>query len=389
MRQIAVIGASGLVGSALVERLLARHAGDAVVPFVRSSGNAMRLARRGLHLEMLDLLNGAQVEAALSGATHVVNCSRGDEEVMLGGLANLLAACRRNRVEKLVHLSSVAVYGDPPPPQSERESCAPAAAKGSYGWLKLQQDRMLAKAADEGLRATVLCPPNIAGPHSYFLVSLVDALRTGRFALLEDGSAPCSLVDVSNLAYAIELALDGGPNDGRRMFVTDAECTDWRSVIAHLMPLVQVHQPVPTISRQQVAALDAGGGTRPVSVVRSIAHLVSSDVRAALRQDPLWAKLDTGLRRAVHRMGKPVEDKVRAAVEGPLSPVKVARGVRFDAALCRQQLRGVRHSCALAKERLGYEPLHTTAESMEAFRAWYRYSHGMDTAAWRLIQQLQ
>lgn len=389
MRRIAVIGASGLVGSALVERLLARHAGDVVVPFVRSSGNAMRLARRGLHLEMLDLLNRAQVDAALSGVTHVVNCSRGDEEVMLGGLANLLAACRRHRVEKLVHLSSVAVYGDPPPPQSEREGGLAAPEKGSYGWIKLQQDRMLAKAADEGLPATVLCPPNIAGPHSYFLVSLVEALRAGRFALLEDGSAPCSLVDVSNLAYAIDLALDGGTQDGRRMFVTDAECTDWRSLISHLLPVAQARQPVPTISRQQLAALGAGAGSRPVSVMRSITHLVSSDVRAALRRDPLWAKLDTGLRRAVHRMGKSVEDRVRVSVEGPLRAVKAERGMRFDAALCRQQLRGVRHSCALAKECLGYEPLHTTAESMEAFRAWYRYSHGMDTAAWRLIRELQ
>jgi len=94
MRRIAVVGASGFVGSALVERLLVQGA-DEVVPFIHSSGNAMRLARRGIELRMLDLLDSTQVEAALSGITHVVNCSRGDEDVMLTGLRNLLAASRK------------------------------------------------------------------------------------------------------------------------------------------------------------------------------------------------------------------------------------------------------------------------------------------------------
>jgi len=58
MKRIAVVGASGFVGSTLVERLLAR--GDVeVVPFIHTSGNAMRLARRGIEAAIGRLAEGA------------------------------------------------------------------------------------------------------------------------------------------------------------------------------------------------------------------------------------------------------------------------------------------------------------------------------------------
>ncbi len=380
--RVAVIGASGFVGSTLVERLLSR--GDDVVPFIHTSGNALRLARRKLTLPMLDLLDPHQVEAALKGVTHVVNCSRGGDEVMLTGLRNLLAAARKHRVERFVHLSSVAVYGDPPPPESTRENAPTRPANGTYGAVKLKQDGMVAAAAASGLPSAILCPPNIAGPYSFFLVALVDALRAGRFALL-DGDAPCSLIDVSNLCHAIELALTNGPGDATRMFVTDDENTTWRSVIDNLLPLVGSVRTVPRVSKEQLAGV-GGRPTKQISITKALKHLVSSEVREAFRKDPLWEKVDIALRRTVARLGKQREDALRLSVEGPLKVPTIAPP--FDAVLCRQQLRGVVHSCELAKEKIGYKPLFSVEDSMEAFRNWYRIEHGMNTPAWPLLEQL-
>ena len=387
MRRIAVVGASGLVGSTLTERLLAQGA-DEIVPFIHSSGNAMRLARRGVELKMLDLMEPMQVEAALAGVTHVVNCSRGSDEVMLTGLRNLLAASRKHRVERFVHLSSVAVYGDPPPPESSAEDAPALPARGTYGWIKLQQDRLVAKAAVEGVPSVILCPPNISGPYSYYLVSLVNALRSGTFALLDDGSAPCNLIDVGNLSYAIELALGDGPADGARMFVTDDADTSWRSVVEGVLPLVEQGSPVPRIGREQLTGDPPAGRERPLSLMRSLKHLVSSDVREAMRKDPLWEKVDFAVRRSVARMGKSMESRLRLSVEGPIKVAKAASRQRWEPALCRQQLRGVRHSCELAKRRLGYRPVYSVPQSMQAFRNWYRASHGMDTAVWPLLREL-
>jgi uncharacterized protein YbjT (DUF2867 family) len=83
--RIALVGASGFVGSTLVERLLVQ-ALHAVFPLIHSSGNAWRLARLGIDLHALDLLAPDEIEMALHGCTHVVNCALGSKDVMLKDL---------------------------------------------------------------------------------------------------------------------------------------------------------------------------------------------------------------------------------------------------------------------------------------------------------------
>ena len=387
MSTVAVIGASGFVGTAVVERLSASQSGYRVLPFIHSSGNAMSLARRGLELRYLDLLDPAGVSAALKGVTHVVNCSRGGDDVMIQGLRNLLVTSRKQRIMRFIHLSSVAVYGDPPSADSVTESGRTAAKPGSYGWTKLKQDRMVMSAAEAGLSSVVLCPPNISGPGSHFLVTLVEALRSGTFALLDDGSAPCNLVDIENLAHAIELGLESGPADGRRMFVTDDEETTWGSLINTLLPLAQGAALPPRLSREALAQRTTEPWNRSISIIRSLKHLFSSGVREALRKDPLWERVDGALRSAVGRLGRSVEDKLRLTVEGPLPVAKIVAEPKLSP-LALQQLRGIRHSCSRAKTLLGYRPLYSGAESNRAFSRWYRDQHGMDTAMWPLLQQL-
>ncbi len=387
MRRIAVIGASGFVGSTVVERLLVKGV-DEVIPFIHSSGNAWRLARLGIELKTLNILDPTQVSYALHGVTHVVNCSRGGNDVMLAGLKNLLIAGRKTRIERFVHLGSVAVYGDPPPAESVHEAAPTLPLRGSYGWVKLQQDQMVMKACGEGLSSLILCPPNISGTHSVYLVALVEALHAGGFALLEDGAAPCNLVDVRNLSHAVELALDNGRGDGARLFVTDDEDTDWRYVIERLSPLVQADRPVARIGRDELLRVGASRDKSRHPFLRSIKHLVSSEMRRALRKDPMWEKFDMALRRGVARLGNAAENALRISVEGPIRVGKVDTGPRLNAQLCTQQLREVRHSCELAKTRIGYRPVYTVAESMDAFDRWYRFHHGMDSDLWHMTRQL-
>jgi nucleoside-diphosphate-sugar epimerase len=385
MRRIAVVGASGFVGSTLVERLLAKGQ-DEVLPLIHSSGNAWRLVRLGIDLPAVDLLVREEIERALRGCTHVVNCALGSADAMVKGLQNLLTASQKNKVERFIHLSSVLVYGDPPAPDSVHEDARTSPAKGTYGWIKLQQDHMVLQACRAGLPSVILCPPNISGPYSPYLVRVLDALRAGVFALLDDGKTPCNLVDVSNLAHAIELAMDRGSADGKRMFVTDDEETTWHDLIEGLVPMTERTEPLPVITREELSRLRLAD-SKP-SLVQSLKHLVSSDVRAALRQDPLWVKAEQALVRSMARLGQGVQDRLRLFIAGPPPIPKIQSGPQYNAQLCIQQLRGVRHASDLAKQELGYKPLYTFAASMCAFCAWYRSHHGMDTGSWDLLKQL-
>ncbi|MBV8380372.1 MAG: NAD-dependent epimerase/dehydratase family protein [Paucibacter sp.] len=387
-KRIAIVGASGLVGATLVERLV--HKGqDEVLPLIHSSGSAWRLTRLGLTLKQVELLDRPALTAALTGCTHVVNCTRGGDGVMLQGFKNLLEASAAAKVQRVVHLSSVMVYGDPPHLASVHEDAPALPAKHSYGWVKLKQDEMLAKAAAAGLSAISLCPPNIGGPYSYYYNALVGLLQSGSLALLdEDPSPPCVLVDVGNLCHAIELALDAGPTDGRRLFITDSETATWKALVAGLAPLAGIDPAtVPRVSRQQILAARPAG--RPaISLKRSVKHLISSDVRQAMRKDPLWERVDQTLRNIVARMGSAAESRVRLSVEGPLRAHLAKPAPTFQYATTAQQLRGVAHSCERARQELGYVPPYSLQQSIAAYGRWYRSHHGVDTPFADLIAML-
>ena len=385
MKRVAILGASGFVGSTLVERLLEQRKAE-IVPFIHNSGNAMRLARLGIDLPAVDLLDQKQLEMALRGCTHVVNCALGNAHAATRGLRNLLAASRKNKVQRFIHLSSVLVYGDPPPPDSVHES-AQTHPTGTYGRVKLQQDRMVQQACRAGLPSIILCPPNISGPYSAFLIKLVDALRARVLALVDDGNTPCNLVDVSNLAYAIEIALDNGTADGKRMFITDDQKITWHDVIKSLIPIAECIEPV-GVTREELRCLHGTNGKSSFSVMRSLKHVVSREVRAALRKDPFWAKLEEGLSQGVTRLGKVVEERLRLSIAGPPAITKPNGIQPYNMHLTAQQLRGVRHECDLAKQELGYKPVYTFAASMTAFSAWYHSQHGMDTGCWDLLKLL-
>ena len=311
---------------------------------------------------------------------------------MIDGLRNILDGCRAAGVRRFVHLSSVMVYGDPPHPDSHHEDAPtkPPPGADSYGMIKLEQDRMVQAAAAAGLPSVVLCPPNISGPFSGYVAGIVNGLRNGSFALVDDGAGPCNLVDVRNLCHAMELALDvsGAALDGTRMFVTDGEQVSWQDVVTELLELAGTDK-VRQIERAELLRLVGRGAMKKApSIAASVRHLVSSDVRAALRKDPLLAKLDHAARTAVTKMGRGMETKLRLGIEGPTPVSSPDAYANLAVGLCAQQLREVRHSNDRAERLLGFKPPVSFRQSMADFRAWYRRMHGMDTAFWSISRHL-
>jgi nucleoside-diphosphate-sugar epimerase len=390
-RKIVVLGASGFVGTTLTERLWNNSTAE-IVPVIHSAGSAWRLARHNKPLYQVDVADPKALREILRGATHVVNCTRGGRGVMIDGLENVLSACRLEGIDRFVHLSSVMVYGDPPHLDSHHEEAPtnPVPGADSYGAIKLEQDNMVQASAKGGLPSVVLCPPNISGPFSGYVAGIVNGLRNGSFALVDDGAGPCNLVDVRNLCHAIELALDADEAalDGARMFITDGEAVTWKDVATELLELAgnPVFRHIP--SEILRGLLNAGAAEKPISIGNSVRHLVSSEVRAALRKDPLLAKVDKAARTAVRKLGSGIETKMRIGIEGPTAVSRPDPYATLTLGLCGQQLREVRHLNDRAERVLGFRPPATFKQSMNDFKAWYRCMHGMDNPAWAMTKYL-
>jgi len=116
---------------------------------------------------------------------------------------NILEAARREKVEKIVHISSTGVYGAPAKLPCD-ESCdfAPIYA---YGESKLQGEQLVAQSDFKKviLRPTVLYGAATANQFE----SLAKMLLSGKAVLVGDGTNRLPFVHERDVAQAIELAL--------------------------------------------------------------------------------------------------------------------------------------------------------------------------------------
>lgn len=389
--RLAIIGASGFVGSALTEYAL-DHTDHSVSPFCHSTGGATRLAHRRLDARRLDLLDRSAVEAAIHDFDYVVNCSRGGRQLMLDGLENLLRASRKASVKKFIHLSSVAVYGDPPHPSSTTEDAPTEPAPDSYGAMKLLQDQKVQRAVAAGLNTVILCPPNIVGPYSDYLTDIISSIESGRFRLIDQGRRPINVVDVNNLSACILSALHSNIGDGRRLFVCEPADITWRQLCMELQPVVRGKHEIPSLSADEFApnpaTADSASPQRKRRGRSAFKHLVSDEVRDALRLHPTWAALEAKAKGGIRLMGNGVEDRLRNTVTGPIKVAVMRPEEALDRVLIAQQLRGVKHDPARCHRELGFHPPLSFGESMGSFRDWYMEYFDAGSPEWTLLGEV-
>lgn len=385
--KIAVLGASGFVGSTLVEYLQGDFSFE-VTPFAHSSGGATCLAHRGLVFQQIDILDRVALTRALDGFDYIVNCSRGSDAAMLDGIDNIIRASKKNQVKKLVHLSSVAVYGDPPHPDSTDESAPARPDVSSYGATKLAQDDKVQAAAANGLPCVILCPPNIIGPYSDYVIDIINSIEAERFCLLDDGRHVINVVDVTNLCAAIVAAIRSEMTDAGRLFVCEPEHISWAEFCSALEPMIRKPFTIASMSAAQFSAtLPDNPNAEPATTGNAFKHLISDEVREAFRLHPTWAAIEGAAKSAVRSLGSRTEDYMREVANGPIK-VDVNRiEPTLDTALIAQQLRQVRHDPSNAFSALAFQPIRSFEQSMQAFSAWYTEFFDTNTPEWALLGQ--
>lgn len=162
-----VTGASGHVGAALVRALLEQ--GNEV----RAIVNSDRRAVEGLPVEVraLDITDREKVLDALRGADVVYHAaarltleSVSDpvaEAINVAGTANIIDACRRHGVRRLVHFSTAHALGRTTSQLLEDGAGLP------YERSKAAAERSVLAAAASDLDAVIVSPCAVLGPHDY------------------------------------------------------------------------------------------------------------------------------------------------------------------------------------------------------------------------------
>ena len=235
MKRNVITGATGLLGSHIAEQLVAR--GERVRAIVRPTSDVSFLKSLGVELAVGDLADTDTLRQAVGGADVVYHCAarvgdwgpwRAFQEGIIDPAARVFDACRAAGVGRLLHVSSIAVYGHP---RERADLFTEDEPLGQRLWLRDYYRRAKIRA-EELCRAypgdwTIVRPSWIYGPRDRTsLPRFFKALKAGRVAIIGRGDNLLNVVYAADVAEGAILAANH-PGARRRAYnlSSDGEIT--------------------------------------------------------------------------------------------------------------------------------------------------------------------
>jgi predicted dehydrogenase/nucleoside-diphosphate-sugar epimerase len=230
--KILVTGANGLIGRALVRRLLRK--GNRVRIFVRRQPEPEFMKDSKVEVFLGDLGDPTAVDQAVAGTElvyHVGAAMKGSahdhERGTVCGTQNIVDSVLRHAVQGLVYISSLSCLDAASSGHGtvvrEDWPVEPSPTKrGAYTQAKTSAEKTVSDAVrDRHLRAVLLRPGRVFGPGMTLLTPEV-ARRVGNvFVVLGDGTRELPLVYVEDVVDAIVLAAETSKFDGRVFHIVD------------------------------------------------------------------------------------------------------------------------------------------------------------------------
>ncbi|MBO3275002.1 NAD-dependent epimerase/dehydratase family protein [Pseudomonas schmalbachii] len=317
--KILVTGASGFIGGRF-----ARYALDQGLE-VRVNGRRAEalqpLLERGAEFMPGDLDDQALVRRLCDGVEAVVHCAGavgvwGRREYFEHGNVGLteqvVEACLKQRVRRLVHLSSPSIYFDGRSHIGVTEDQVPKRFSDHYGATKYRAEQVVLGAQDFGLEVLALRPRFVtgAGDTSIF-PRLIERHRKGRLRIIGQGLNKVDFTSVQNLNVALYSALHAGvPALGHVFNISNGQPVPFWDAVNYVMrrlELPPVDKHLPYAVGYGLAALNEGicrvlpGRPEPslfrlgMAVMSRDFTLDISHARELLGYDPqvsLWTALD-------------------------------------------------------------------------------------------------
>ena len=227
---ILVTGASGFIGSFIVEEALRR--GMDVWAAVRGTSSRAYLKDPRIHIIELDLDDAVRLKGQMetirpdyvAHAAGVTKCTCAADffRVNTQGTRNLVAALRASRVplRRFVYLSSLSVCGpvrERRPYSDIRESDRPC-PDTAYGQSKLESERFLESLV--AFPSVILRPTGVYGPRERDYFMMVKSIKGHTDFAVGYKPQDLTFVYVADVVQAVFLAMERG-RDGGKYFLSD------------------------------------------------------------------------------------------------------------------------------------------------------------------------
>jgi len=234
-----VTGSTGFIGGHLVSQLLTD--GWQVKQLVRDLSKLDRKLSPNCHLISGDITELDSLREAVKGVDVVFHCAANvstwaswDDyrRVNVDGVRNLVQVIAdiNPSLRRVVHLSTVDVYGYPELPA--REDSPLSGAGFGYGESKLQGEHVLQECCNRyGVPYTILRPTNVMGPGSQFILRIGRELRNGVMLKINGGLANTGFLYIDHLIDVLLWASRSERAAGEIYNVNDEFDVNWHQFL--------------------------------------------------------------------------------------------------------------------------------------------------------------
>lgn len=309
-KKIVVVGGAGLIGSHTVDLLTKEDVREIVIydNFVRGRAENLALALKDPRVRIYDVGGDVMqtdiLESAFEGADGVFHLAalwllqcheypRTAFDVNVRGTFNVMDACVKKGVKRLVYSSSASVYGDAlEEPMTEDH---PFNNKNFYGATKICGEAMLRAFHHRyGLDFVGLRYMNVYGPRQDYhgayiavIMKMLDAIDRGESpTIMGDGSEAFDFVAVEDCGLANVCAMKASATD-RFYNVGTGKRTSLRELAQMLVELTGCTQPIQYAPRSQATLVRNRIGS-PKRASEEIAFTARVDLMEGLRRLIAW-----------------------------------------------------------------------------------------------------
>ena len=311
-KKLVLVGGAGLIGSHTTDALLKEDVKQLVIydNFVRGRAENLSEALKDPRVRIFDVGGDVMqtdiLEAALEGADGVFHLAalwllqchdfpRSAFDVNVRGTFNVMEACVKKGVQRLVYSSSASVYGDAvEEPMTEEH---PFNNQNFYGATKICGEAML-RAFHHRYRLNYvgLRYMNVYGPRQDYhgayiavIMKMLDAIDRGDGpTILGDGSEAFDFVAVEDCGAANVCAMKAEPTD-RFYNVGTGKRTSLKQLAEMLLALTGCNKPVNYAPRSQATLVRNRIGS-PKRAETEIGFKASFDLNQGLRDLIEWRR---------------------------------------------------------------------------------------------------